>query len=152
GLFRDLTGRVAGIHRTFLDPATGSKAPVFPTKKLSAAIYPGAYRGTAIQLFPADGPCLALAEGIETGLAVRELSGLPVWAAGCAAMLSAAQVPDCVREVHIWTDHDHNDAGQRAARQAARRLADEGRRVLIHIPPEPGTDWLDFLRLKNASR
>ena len=145
GLFRDLSGKVAGIHRTYLDPATGSKAPVYPVKKLSAAIYPGAYRGTAIQLFPADGPCLAIAEGIETSLAVRELSGLPVWAAGCAAMLAAVRVPDHVTDVEIWSDNDRNGTGQNTGRQAAQRLAAEGRRVTIRIVPEPGTDWLDFL-------
>ncbi len=147
GILADQAGHVAGIHRTYLDPATASKAPVEPAKTLTGGLFAGAYRGCAIQLFPACGEVLALAEGIETALAVHELTGgdVPVWAAGNTSLLRQVQIPATVRQVQIWADHDINHAGQEAARYLADRLAAAGRRVTIHTPPEPGTDWLDVL-------
>jgi putative DNA primase/helicase len=50
-------------------------------------------------------------------------------------------VPPDVRLVVICADHD--SPGIKAARELARRLLTEQRRVKILIPDTPGTDWAD---------
>lgn len=72
-----LAGRVVAVHRTFLADDGRGKADVTPAKMILAS-----YQGAAIRLDPA-GPLLAVAEGIETGLSVRQaVPDLPVWVAG----------------------------------------------------------------------
>jgi putative DNA primase/helicase len=100
-------------------------------------------KGGAIRLFPLEaGKPLALAEGIETALAVREATGWPVWATIAAPFMKEVIVPE-VEEVLIAADHDK--AGLEAAHALARRLLREGRRVRVAVPPEEGEDWLDAL-------
>jgi putative DNA primase/helicase len=50
-----------------------------------------------------------------------------------------------VRTVIILADNDANAAGERAARAAAERWLDEGRRVRIAMPPETDSDFNDVL-------
>ena len=92
----------------------------------------------------------ALAEGIETALAVKETTGWPVWATIAAPFMREVVVPPEVGEVVVAADHDQ--AGLEAARALARRLLREGRRVRMAVPPEEGEDWLDALvRVKNGA-
>ena len=63
--------RPVTVHRTYV--ANGVKAPVPGVKKLLSA----GVRGAAIRLFEPESE-LALAEGIETALAVHLRLGLPV--------------------------------------------------------------------------
>ncbi len=67
-------GGLQGLHLTLLEPdGLGRKG-----KKLAKGSRP---KGGAIRLYPLEaGKPLALAEGIETALAVREATGWPVWA------------------------------------------------------------------------
>jgi DNA methylase len=75
-------GRLSGLHRTFLRLDGRGKADFDPVKKML-----GACRGGAVRLAPA-GRRLALCEGIETGLSIREAcSDLAVW---CALTLGRA--------------------------------------------------------------
>jgi putative DNA primase/helicase len=126
------------LHRTYL--ADGAKAPVAGVRKLFSA----GVRGAAIRL---DEPehALAVAEGIETALAVRERHGLPVWAAGNAGAMEALEVPARVTEVSIFADCDANYRGQAAAYALAHRLAvgTQPRRVAVYVPRRAGTDFLD---------
>ncbi len=131
--------KLVGVHKTFLT-AAGKKAAVPSPKKMSKPSGPLA--GAACRLFPA-GESLALAEGIETALAVHCANGLPVWAGLNAYGLSQAILPPEVREVFIYADHDANGTGQAAAQTLARRLTGEGRAVRILLPAKPGWDWLD---------
>lgn len=111
-------------------------------KRLS--IEPGSTVGGAIRLSePTDK--LAIAEGIETGLAIHCNMALPVWVAGSAHFLSKMAIPPQVNEVYIFCDNDANHCGQKAANTLAERLTSEGKRVEVFTPPEPGTDWLDIL-------
>lgn len=126
-----------GIHRTFLRSDGGGKADVDRNKAML-----GRCSGSAVQLFPA-GEKMAVAEGIETALAVHRLSDLPVWAALSTSGLINLTLPDLVREIVIAADHDANGAGERAAEAAAKRWTTEGRKVEIAMPPETGSDWLD---------
>lgn len=86
---------------------------------------------------------MALAEGIETALAVREATGWPVWACVSAIGLERVQLPPEVHEAIICADHDK--AGLEAANALARRLLSENRRVRLAAPPKAGEDWLDVL-------
>jgi putative DNA primase/helicase len=135
----DAAGELATIHRTYLTLA-GHKAEVPTPKKMMSPAVPGATNGGAIRLYAAS-ETLAVTEGIETALAVRCATGLPVWATCSAGGMARLIVPSEVRLVVICADHD--PAGLDAARALARRLLTEQRRVKILTPDTPGTDWAD---------
>jgi len=139
-------GAMVALHRTYLC-IHGSKADVPTVKKLMAPATPGATRGGAIRLYPA-GETLAVTEGIETALAVRLATGLPVWAALCAGGMARLIVPAEVRLVVICADHD--PVGLKAAQALARRLYFEQRRVKILRPDTPGADWADLQEMGDA--
>jgi len=130
-------GGLLGLHLTFLEPDGLGRRE----KKLAKGSRP---KGGAIRLYPLEeGRPLALAEGIETALAVREVTGWPVWATIAALFMKEVIVPPEVKEVVVAADHDR--AGIEAAHALARRLIREGRRVRMAVPPEEGADWLDVL-------
>lgn len=131
------TRGLVGMHITTL--AADGSARLH--KRLAKGSHP---MGGAIRLYPpeADKP-LALAEGIETALAVHQASGWPCWACVSAGGLAAVELPPEAREVVICADHD--PAGLEAARKLARRLLSEGRKVRLATPPTAGADWLDVV-------
>jgi putative DNA primase/helicase len=134
------------IHRTYLTEE-GYKAAVPKVKKLMPAMFPGATCGGAIRPYPA-GETLAVTEGIETALAVRLATSLPVWSTICAGGMVQLVVPAEVHLVVIFADHD--PAGLDAARSLARRLLAEQRRVKILTPETPGADWADVQGVRHA--
>ncbi len=137
-------GGLLGLHLTILEPdGRGRKE-----KKLAKGSKP---KSGAIRLYPLEeGQPLALAEGIETALAVREATGWPVWALVAAPFLKEASLPPEVKEVVVCADHDK--AGLEAAHALARRLLREGRRARLAVPPDEGADWLDVLaRVKKGA-
>jgi hypothetical protein len=137
-------GGLQGLHLTILEPdGRGRKG-----KKLAKGSRP---KGGAIRLYPLEeGQPLALAEGIETALAVREVTGWPVWATIAAPFMKEVVLPHEVNEVVIAADHDR--AGIDAAHALARKLLREGRRVRLAVPPVEGEDWLDVLvRVKDGA-
>ncbi|PZP55880.1 MAG: hypothetical protein DI596_10955, partial [Azospira oryzae] len=123
-------GNPVTIHRTYLTP-DGKKAPVESPKKLMA--YPKDRRivGGAIRLVEA-GSVLAVAEGLETSLAVLEGTGLPVWCAVNAYLLEHLVPPESVRRVIVFADKDRateqhpRGHGQEAARRLVQRLWEMG--------------------------
>jgi hypothetical protein len=131
-------GEQIGVHRTYLRPDGLGKAPLNPPR---AAL--GPIKGGAIRL-AGSAPLLLVGEGIETCLSAMQACELPAWAAVSAGGLEQLVLPDIVREVVILVDHDRNGVGQRSADRAARRWVQEGRRVRIALPPEPG-DFNDVL-------
>jgi phage/plasmid primase-like uncharacterized protein len=137
-------GGLLGLHLTILEPdGRGRKG-----KKLAKGSRP---KGGAIQLYPLEeGQPLALAEGIETALAVREVTGWPVWATIAAPFMKEVVVPGEAKEVVVCADHDR--AGIESAHALAQRLLREGRKVRIAVPPVEGEDWLDVLaRVKSGA-
>ncbi|MBT9597763.1 MAG: toprim domain-containing protein [Vitreoscilla sp.] len=147
-------GHAVTLHRTYLED--GRKAAVREAKKvLSSGI-----NSAAVRLFePTDE--LAIAEGIETALAVHLATGKPVWAGLNAGNLEKLWLPDSVRRVCVYADNDadgHFD-GQAFGFALARRLKREERRtgpreVQVFVPKEPGTDWADVwcAKLQNSRR
>jgi phage/plasmid primase-like uncharacterized protein len=133
-----------GLHLTLLEPDGRGRRE----KRLARGSKP---RGGAIRLYPLEaGQPLALAEGIETALAVREATGWPVWATTAALFMKEVIVPPEVEQVLIAADHDR--AGIDAAHALARKLLREGRKVKLAVPPEEGDDWLDVLvRVKSGA-
>jgi len=94
---------------------------------------------------PRAGEWLAIAEGIETTLAVVIACAMPAWAALSAGGIRSLILPPEVTHVIICADHDASGTGERAAHDAAARWLAEGRRVRIAMPPVPGTDMADVL-------
>jgi putative DNA primase/helicase len=137
-------GGLQGLHMTILQPdGRGRK-----DKKLARRSKP---KGGTIRLYPLEeGQPLALAEGIETALAVREATGWPVWATIAAPFMKEVALPPEVKEVVLCADHDK--AGIEAAHALARKLIREGRKVRVAVPPDEGEDWLDVLvRVKDGA-
>jgi putative DNA primase/helicase len=139
---------LVGIHRTFLT-VLGDKAPG-PSPKRMLSAYNRATTGAAIKLYRASTE-IALAEGIETSLAVYQATKLPVWATISANGMTKVQIPQKVKMVQIWCDKDRNEVGQKAASKLASRLISEGKKVKVLVPPLPiqtgckAIDWLDVL-------
>lgn len=140
----DANGRLQAIHRTYLARNGKGKAPVEPAKMTL-----GPMGGYACHLAPAEEK-LAVTEGIETALSVSGATELSTWAALSAGGIQNLILPSLplASEVVICADHDANGCGQVAARTAATRWRDEGRRVRIALPPDPGTDFNDLLTSK----
>ncbi|MFO0688366.1 MAG: toprim domain-containing protein [Myxococcota bacterium] len=124
------------IHRTFLDPDGGGKAPVEPQKMML-----GPCRGGAVRLADPD-DVLMVGEGIETCLAAMAATGHPAWAGLSTSGLRALELPDRVRDVIVLADAD--EAGEDAAQAFARRWKRYGRRVRVARPPR-GMDFNDLL-------
>ena len=151
-----LDGQRVGLHRTWLDPDESGKAPCSQPRKAWKCVE--STTGGAIRLYPVEeGKPLAIAEGIETSLAVRQLTGLPTWSAINSTMMAKVLLPENIKSVIICADKDKSEAGQRAADKLAERLVNEGREVKISYPPIPipenaiGVDWLNFLNIKDIS-
>lgn len=138
-LVQRLDGKVTTLHRTYLT-ADGRKADV-PTPKRTMPT-PTTMKEAAVRLGEA-GETLAVTEGIETGLAVRHMLDVSVWAGLSAIGMQTVQLPDTVTLVLVCPDHD--TAGLRAGRHLAQRMLAEDRRVKLLIPPRAGQDWADVL-------
>jgi hypothetical protein len=124
------------VHRTFLGRDGSGKAPVNPQKMML-----GPCKGGAVRLgVPVD--ALMIGEGIETCLAAMQATGKPAWAALSTSGLKSLGMPSHIKDVVVLADGE--DAGEAAARDAALRWKNEGRRVRIAHPPQ-GTDFNDIL-------
>ena len=156
GYFPAMLARVSGIngrgltlHRTYLAPDGGGKAPVRHPRKLMTPLAPLA--GGAIRLAPLRTE-LGLAEGIETALAAQCVSGQPVWAAVSATLLERFEPPDGLRRLTIWADRDRSRAGELAALALRDRLEAVGIATAVRLPESAITrdrksvDWADIVQ------
>jgi len=137
----DPYGIYCAIHRTYL-AEDATKAPVPSPKKLTRATFPGATKGGAIRLFDPR-PKMAVAEGIETALAVHAATGLPVWSTVSAGGMESVLLPKEVREVIICVDNDESGRGLHSANILAGRLMREKRNVQLAVPRGQNADWAD---------
>jgi DNA primase len=149
-------GTFRAVHRTYLAPLPGGgfgKLGGVENAKLTLGPLPGG----AIRLFP-PARHLAVAEGIETALAVHALTGMPVWACIAAEILAALQLPFDVARLTIFADRDkpkppRHPEGHGVA--AARALADRQRAMAVQsevrVPMAPFKDYADVLEAKVAA-
>lgn len=143
-----VNGEAVTIHRTYL--SNGGKAPVAEPKKLLSS----GIRGSAIHLHHAEDE-VAIAEGIETALAVGLATCKPSWSAISARNMELLVLPPSIRRVRIYADNDSHSKfdGQASAYVLARRLRQEdaSREVEVFVPRHQGADWADVW-LKNSNK
>lgn len=126
------------IHRTYL----GFEGPSLASfEKPKRAL--GALRSAAVRLFPPLECALGLAEGIESALSARALTGVPCWATLGSERFSLVSIPESVTALHLFVDWDAG--GDLAAKRALQAHAREGRTIHVRRPSQPGTDWNDEL-------
>lgn len=131
----------AGLHVTALKPDGSGKAALN-----NARLMFGDLVGGAVQLgpFPAGGE-LAIAEGIETALSYRDLTGTPTWAALSTSGLRRFTPPAGLKRLVVAADSDDaKGEGLAAARDLAERAA--RRCDAVVIPAPEGLDWNDALK------
>jgi putative DNA primase/helicase len=128
--------RIVAIQRIYLRPDGRGQAQVSTPKKSLGPI-----SGGAVRLTPC-GQTLAVAEGVEDGLALHQMTGQPVWALlGTSAFTNFIPPPE-VTTIVLAPDAD--EAGDEAAKKAASRFTETGLKVLRLRPPD-GLDWCDVL-------
>jgi len=147
-------GNFRAVHRTYLAPRPDGgfgKLQGVDNAKLTLGPLPGG----AIRLFPAA-EHLAVAEGIETALAVHALTGMPVWACISAEILAALHLPIEVARLTIFADRDkarplHPEGhGVFAARRLAERQKAMAVQSEVRIPNPPFKDYADVLEARAA--
>jgi putative DNA primase/helicase len=132
---------ITAVLRTYLRPDGTGKADVEPAKMML-----GPALGGAVRLGPVS-ETLIICEGVETALSILQATSVSTWAALSTSGLKRIALPPQIRTVIIAADHDANEAGQKAAHDAAMRLIrqDTTRRVKIALPTTAGADFNDLL-------
>jgi hypothetical protein len=138
--------RVPAIVVPVQDHATGEVVavwrirPVLEGKVERKGLGPSG--GNCARLCPADGPELAIAEGVEDALAYAELEGVPCWAALSAGNMGGLVLPERFREVVVVADAD--PVGRANAAKLVRRLRAEGRdaRRIVAVGHKDANDVL----------
>ena len=135
----DLTGKITGVQRTWLDPTGSDKAPIVtPRRAMGDLLGHGVRFGR-----PAD--TMAAGEGIETVLSLRQVApNLPAVAALSAAHLAALILPPTCKRLYIAEDAD--PAGRNGADQLASRAEAAGIEAL-RLRPTLGDLNEDLVRL-----
>ncbi|HKW96800.1 MAG TPA: toprim domain-containing protein [Bryobacteraceae bacterium] len=118
-------------------PKGGSKAPLNIAKKTLGPMGDG-----AIRLGPAA-RTIGIAEGLETGLSVKQLYSLPVWVSCGAWRMGSVALPEIVERVIIFADN--GSEGEKAALKAQNHFAAQGYAVDIELPPAEHSDFNDVL-------
>ena len=147
----DGDGQQVTLHRTFLTP-NGQKAPVSAPKKLMPVIQGRSLNRSGIHV-GGRGPVLHISEGIETALAVMQMTGCT---GTYVAALDANRLEQMrlakQRRVIVWGDHDRSRDGDHAAEILTYRLNEAGYVASYMIPDSPmlqagekSRDWLDVL-------
>lgn len=132
----------AGLHVTALKPDGSAKASLN-----NARLMYGDLAGAAVQLGPLpEAGELGLAEGIETALSHRDLTGVVTWAALSTAGLRRFAPPAGLSRLVIAADGD--DAGLAAARDLAERSSRRCECVVTSAPH--GSDWNDVLLIGSS--
>jgi len=148
GLVQNLQGDPVTLHRIYLTPK-GFKAPVPEVKKMMSFPSDRQILGAAIRLGPGNGPVLGTTEGIETGLAVQEATGMPVWASINTSLMEKLETPSGVKHIVAWADYDRSEGGLKAAQSLREKVLAKGIKFTGLLPPLPipenskGVDWLD---------
>jgi len=131
------TGDPCGVHCTYLD-RDGKKTG----RKMHGRAGGGVVRLSSDEAVTTG---IALAEGIETALAVPFR---PVWATLSAGTMERFPVLNGIEALTIFADNDASGTGQRAANEVARRWHDAGRETTINIIDIVGADSRPCPRLR----
>ncbi|MGA0562081.1 DUF7146 domain-containing protein [Ancylobacter sp. VNQ12] len=135
----DLTGRITGVHRTWLAPDGSDKAPVDTPRKAM-----GDLLGSTVRIGVPD-TVMAAGEGIETLLSLRQvLPSMAMAPALSAAHLAAILFPPALRRLYIVSDND--PAGDAARDTLIERANAEGIEA-IPLSPALGDFNEDLQRL-----
>jgi hypothetical protein len=144
--------RTPCILARYTDALTGQARGIWrrpPHKEITPKSL-GSMRGCVIRLWPTVGKRLILGEGIETTLAAATCATYrgarlqPAWAAGCAGNMRSFPVLDGIEQLILLVDND--ETGREAAEACAKRWYEAGRCVIRLTPPEPGTDFNDWVQ------
>lgn len=134
-----------GLLKIYLTPEGGKACDVPVSKPLFSF---AALAGSAVRVHAAT-DVLAVCEGLETALAVREMHGLPVAACGTAALMRSVEIPSRVKRLCIYADRDDSGAGEGAALALSELAKGRGLDVVIHIPDKieglSSVDYMDVL-------
>lgn len=135
----DPSGRITGVHRTWLAPDGSDKAPVDTPRKAM-----GDLLGCTVRIGVA-GDVMAAGEGIETMLSLRQvLPSMAMAPALSAAHLAAILFPPALRRLYILRDND--PAGDAARDTLIERAKAEGIEA-IPLSPALGDFNEDLQRL-----
>ena len=137
------SGLVRACQRIMLN-ADGSPKRRADGSKIKLCVGPIAGRAARFAWEPDPQGRWALAEGVETALAAAMLLGIPTWASLGTSNMPRIAPPTWARHVTVVADHD--EAGLRAAREAARRLRERGLSVTIITPEAERADAADVLK------
>lgn len=151
------SGRPITLHRTYLDEY-GNKLDVKAPKKMMTYPEDRNILGGAIRLAK-PGRVLGAAEGIETGLAAMEGTGIPVWSTVNATLMEFMEIPADVELLVVFSDKDRPSQdhprghGQEAAQKLVERAIAMGKQAIAItpqgeiLPGEKSLDWMDVLRV-----
>ena len=144
---RNMEGRPAGLHITFIKSDGSGKAPIDSPRKI-IGLKEGSTRGGTVRLMePIDG-VIGIAEGLETALSAYLLTNTPVWSCLNSGGLERAILPGDIKRVIVFADRDC--AGLKAAANACERFRREGRECEIMAPDGWKQDFNDILQKENA--
>jgi hypothetical protein len=128
----DLSGNIAGIHRTWLARDGTGKAPLDDPRRAM-----GNLLGNAVRFGLVD-DVMAAGEGVETMLSLKSvLPGLPMVAALSASHLAALLLAPSLRRLYVAADSDA--AGRRAATRLIERARDA--QIEAHLLLPRADDW-----------
>lgn len=142
-----VTNAHQAIHRTALDQSGNKLSELGSNGRLSF----GPIKGGAVKLTEdaEASTCLAIAEGIETALSIRELPDLenmPVWSLLSAGGVAAFPALAGLEAVWIGADNDASGTGEKAAEAAAERLTAKNITTIILMPAQAGEDLNDKVK------
>ena len=143
-LLRQANGEPLTIERLYLTPE-GSKANVEKQKKIMPPRSTSVYNGSCVRLDHVVGTVLCVAEGFETALSWRAMTGLPTWAATVAGLMETLVIPRTVELVIVAGDKDPvvldkqgkpiEGRGERAANILMNRIKDANLKAATFLPP-----------------
>jgi putative DNA primase/helicase len=130
----DTHGAFTAVEVTYLLPNGRRAIDLRLSRKTVGPVPPG----TAARIDPAA-PEMLVAEGFFTTLSATERFELPGWALMSTRNLRSWTAPEGVRSVLIAADRGKD--GEASAQILQRRLARQGVRGRIALPPAPHGDW-----------
>jgi putative DNA primase/helicase len=123
---------VTAIHRIALEPFIAK-----PTRRMLGVVH-----RAAIKLDALSGR-LAICEGLETGMAARELGYKPTWALGSVGAISFFPTIEGVQQLLILGEQ--GDASALAIKMCGTRWHKAGRRVRLVMPDPKFSDLNEVL-------